>query len=106
MPTRKYNKVKKSKKSKKIIKSKRRKNKTKYTRKRMKGGSSNKKKLTWEKDDSSSFFSNIINSNYVRTFLKNEPSLTVNTDLSKLEEGRSKRNNSLFWKRNFKKEGR
>ena len=90
MPTRKYNKVKKSKKSKKIIKSKRRKNKTKYTRKRIKGGSSNKKKLTWEKDDDSSFFSNIINSNYVRTFLKNEPSLTVNTDLSKLEEGRSK----------------
>ena len=80
MPTRKYNKVKKSKKSKKIIKSKRRKNKTKYTRKRIKGGSS-KKRLTWEKDDSSSFFSNIINSNYVRTFLKNEPSLIVNTDL-------------------------
>ena len=44
MPTRKYNKVKKSKKSKKMNKSKRRKNKTKHTRKRIKGGSSGKKK--------------------------------------------------------------
>ncbi len=90
MTTRKYNKVKKNKKSKKGNKSKRQKNKTKYTRKRIKGGSSNKKKLTWEKDDDSSLFSNVINSNYVQTFLKDEPSLTVNTDLSKLEEGRSK----------------